>query len=319
MGFRKVYVFPGQGSHSLGMGAGIPKHILDDLYEQTERELGEGLTRFLFYLISPAAALVEGEERQELQKRLNQNVQLTTFITSCGLYLKDQEETNTVPDFVAGPSLGLFGALFAAKVSPYSQLVKIVKFRQSSMNDSSLLFNGGMTAVFGGKSIREDFLKKTSVKIANFNTPTQTILTGLKEELPLVELRLKRKGFRIVPLKEVVVANHHPDYMVLASLVLDYILNLSDTVINTPEIPLVLDTTGKLESDPHKIRRAIAKQPISQTHWRWVIEFFIKQKILKSSVVEVGPGKKLTKMLDDFPGFLKLEEKTEKVPALNSR
>ncbi len=316
---KKVCIFPGQNSHSFGMGSGIPKNILEDLYRWTAEALGDNLTSFLFYLISADAAKVQGEEKQKLQKELNQNVQLTTFITSCGLYLKDQEETGIVPDYVAGPSLGLFAALFAAKVSPYSQLVKIVKIRQSSMNDASILFNGGMTAVLGEKTIKEGFLKRTNVKIANFNTPVQTILTGLKEQLPVVELRLKRRGFKIVPLEEVIVANHHPDYMILASVALDYVLNLPDTIINTPEIPLILDTTGKPENDPHKIRRAIVKQPISQTHWRWVIEFFIKQKISKSSITEIGPGKKLTKMLNDFPDFLKLEETMEKIPVLDTK
>jgi [acyl-carrier-protein] S-malonyltransferase len=315
---KKVCIFPPQGSQSLGMGKDIPSHILKDLRKQTARGIGDDLASFIFSLISPSAALVPVEERQKLQKRLNQNVQLATFITSCGLYLKDQEETNIVPDYVAGPSLGLFGALFAAKVSPYSQLVKMVKFRQSSMNDAALLYNGGMTAVLGTREIGEEFFKKTNVRIANFNTPNQTVITGLKEELSVVELRLKAKGFEVIPLEEVLLANHHPDYMALASLVLGYIVNLPDTVINTPEIPLVLDATGKPESDPHKIRIAIVKQPTNQTHWRWVIEFFIKQKISKGSIVQVGPGKKLARMNDDFPGFLKLEERMEKL-AMNAR
>lgn len=306
---KKVVIFPGQNSQYLGMGADIPADILEYLFEQTKQALGEDLSSYLFFLISPQAIALQEEEKIKHQIRLNQNCQLTTFITSCGLYLKHQEEVS-VPDFVSGHSLGMYAALFAAKVAPFSQLVKIVKYRQSSMNDAALLFNGGMSAVIGdaGK-ISEKVFKKTNVKIGNFNTPNQTVITGLKEELEIVGLRLKKKGFKVVPLRSVLLANHHSEYMELAKINLEYIFGLPDIVAKTPEINLVLDTTGKTESDPHKIRAAMIKQPVSQIHWRSVMEFFIKQKILKESIVEIGPGRVLTKMKEDFPGFERLRQK----------
>jgi len=304
---KKAVVFPGQGSQFLGMAADIPAEILNDLRSQTEQALGEDLTSFLFYLISKDAADVQGEEKQKFQKRLSQNAQLTTFITSWGMYLRDKHAIG-VPDYVSGHSLGLYTALCAADVATFSELIKIIKFRQSSMNDASLLFDGGMMAVKGDvRKIKERFFRKTKVKIANLNTPSQGIITGLKNELSIVEPRLKSKGFKVIPLK-VAGPYHHPEYMSLASRTLDYILSLPDTAIRSPKIPLILDTTGIEEGDPHRIRRALVNQVVDRVRWADVIGFFIRQNIPKEYIIEKGPNGVLTKMLDDFPGLKSVDE-----------
>lgn len=176
----KVYVFPGQGAQVKGMGK--------DLFEEFTSYIIEA-NEVLGYSVQDLC--LNDEEKLGITKY----TQPALYIVNALSYYKRIQETNEVPDYVLGHSLGEYNALLAADVFDFKTGLQLVKKRGELMHQA---MNGGMAAVLGlGKSDIEDILKDyelTRLDVANYNTPSQFVLSGSMEDIKDAQSIFEGKG-----------------------------------------------------------------------------------------------------------------------------
>lgn len=166
----KTFMFPGQGSQAKGMGG----TLFDEFQELTEKA-----DRILGYSIKE---LCLEDPRKELNK--TQFTQPALYVVNAFSYLKKTRETGQKPDYVVGHSLGEFNALLAAECFDFEAGLEIVKKRGELMTEAT---GGGMAAILNAsKEEIESILEKnglSNIDLANFNTPSQIVISGLKDEI----------------------------------------------------------------------------------------------------------------------------------------
>ena len=301
---KTAVIFPGQGLQALGMGKHFSKEVWSYLFEATKKVLGEDLAEYLFYLMSAKSLEADGIAREKLQKEINKYSQLTTLIVSWGEWIVFCEKPSfQMPDFVAGHSLGEFTALTVAGVITFPEALEIVYARNSLMVIASNLFRGGMIAVISAKGeIKrneiENCFSGTGVRVANFNHPQQVVVSGLKNELLQVDSLLRKNGYRTIWLP-VIGPFHHPIYMRLAMIGLEYILNLSHIKIRKTQILIFSNASGCLfPNNTESIKSLMIQQVASPVRWEDIIWRLAQEKV--AEIKEVGPGQVLTNMLKHF-------------------
>lgn len=171
-------VFPGQGSQRKGMGGTLFDEF-EELTAKADEILGYSIKEMC--LRDPNRRLSE-----------TQYTQPALYTVNALSYLKKVKETRKTPDYVAGHSLGEYNALFASGVFNFEDGLKIVKKRGELMGRAT---GGGMAAVIGlNEGQIEDILKRNnlqSIDIANYNTPSQIVISGKKLILIVQDLFLK--------------------------------------------------------------------------------------------------------------------------------
>lgn len=169
-----TYIFPGQGSQSIGMGG-----TLFDEY----KELTDEADDILGYSIKE---LCMEDPHSNLGQ--TQFTQPALYIVNGLSYLRKIRETGKKPDYVAGHSLGEYNALFAAGAFSFGEGLKLVKKRGELMSHAT---GGGMAAVIGLNEAQiTDALEQNnlqSIDIANYNSPTQIVISGLKTDIDCVK------------------------------------------------------------------------------------------------------------------------------------
>ncbi len=177
----QVFVFPGQGSQKLGMGAELFSEF-KDLVAEADSILGYSLEELC----------VEGPIERLSQTQFTQPA---LFAVNAMTYLKHVEETGNQPVFTAGHSLGEYNALYAAGVFDFSTGLKLVQKRGEIM---SKVEGGGMAAVLAMDPDRIKAVLKesgfTSIDVANLNSPKQTVLSGMKDDIVAAEQAFKDAG-----------------------------------------------------------------------------------------------------------------------------
>ena len=183
----KVYLFPGQGSQSRGMGG--------DLFDRF-RELTAKADAILGYSIRE---LCLDDPRSELGS--TQFTQPALYVVNALSYLRKIEDTGQTPDFLAGHSLGEFNALLAAGCFDFETGLKLVQRRGELMGQVS---SGGMAAIMN--SSRDEIEAKLkangldNVYLANYNTPSQIVISGAIDEIAAAEPILMQGKVRYYPL-----------------------------------------------------------------------------------------------------------------------
>jgi len=166
----KTHMFPGQGSQSKGMGG----TLFDEFKELTHKA-----DKILGYSIKE---LCLEDPRRELNQ--TQFTQPALYVVNALSYFKKVEESGQKPDFVVGHSLGEFSALLAAECIDFEAGLKLVKKRGELMSQAT---GGGMAAILNAtKEKIETILKEnglTNIDLANYNTPSQIVISGLKDEI----------------------------------------------------------------------------------------------------------------------------------------
>jgi len=169
-----TYIFPGQGSQSIGMGG-----TLFDEYKELTAEADD----ILGYSIKKLCL-----EDPESNLGQTQFTQPALYIVNALSYLRKIKETGKKPDYVAGHSLGEYNALFSAGAFAFGEGLKLVKKRGELMSHAT---SGGMAAVIGlNEEQIKDVLKQNnlqSIDIANYNSPTQIVISGLKTDIDFVK------------------------------------------------------------------------------------------------------------------------------------
>ncbi len=247
---KYALMFTGQGSQWVGMGQEIYNRNPEFRYifNKCEEILEIPLKKLCF----------EGPI-EELTKTAY--AQPAILSLSIGIFELFKEKVKEKPIFAFGHSLGEFTALYSAKVLSLEDVLKIVKKRGELMHKAGIKIPGKMAAIIDiDKKEIERIIERKGVKfcvIANYNSPSQIVISGKREEVEEVCAELKRlKKGKIIPLN-VSAAFHSPLMNIPAEEFSEYIENKK---FNTPKFPVIQNVTGKEEKDPYIIKENIKKQ-----------------------------------------------------------
>ncbi|MBX3625467.1 MAG: ACP S-malonyltransferase [Rhizobacter sp.] len=282
-----AFVFPGQGSQSVGMLNAWGDHVaVRDTLAEASEVLGEDV-----------AGIIQAGPKETLDLTTNTQPYMLTAGVAC--YRAWLAETGAQPAVVAGHSLGEYTALVAAGSLSLSQALPLVRFRAQAMQQAVPVGQGGMAAILGldAAQVIEGCAEVTAevgqpVEAANFNDPKQTVIAGTKAAVDRACEVLKAKGAkRALPLA--VSAPFHSSLMKPAGEQLKS--RLAGTALAVPQIPLVNNIDVAVQNDPAAIREALYRQSFGAVRWVETIQAIRARGI--SHIVECGPGKVLAGMV----------------------
>jgi len=285
-----AFLFPGQGSQSLGMLDSWGDHpaVAETLKEASDA-LGEDVARLIHE--GPKEALA-----------LTTNTQPVMLVAGVAAWRAWRAEGGALPSAVAGHSLGEYSALVASGVLTLAQAAPLVRFRAAAMQEAVPVGTGAMAAILGmdvekvkaGCAEAQVMFAAGSgevVEAVNFNDPAQTVIAGSKAAVEKACEVLKANGAkRALPLP--VSAPFHSSLMKPAAEKLRE--KLADTVFAVPQIPVVNNIDVAVESDVDRIRDALYRQAFGPVRWVECV-LAIKARGV-AHLVECGPGKVLAGM-----------------------
>lgn len=282
-----AFVFPGQGSQSVGMLDAWGDH---PAVAQTVAEASDALHQDIALLIKegPKEALA-----------LTTNTQPVMLVAGVATYRVWMAETGLTPSVVAGHSLGEYSALVAAGVLSLSQAAPLVRFRAQAMQDAVPVGVGAMAAILGLDAAKvvdgcaealatfgADSLEV--VEAVNFNDPLQTVIAGSKAAVDKACEILKANGAKRALLLAVS-APFHSSLMKPAAEALQE--KLAAMALSTPQIPIINNIDVAAEVDADCIRSALYRQSFGPVRWVECVRSIQARGV--SHVVECGPGKVL--------------------------
>jgi len=281
-----AYVFPGQGSQSVGMLVAKSSEVAAT-YEEASEALGYDMGE----LIS------SGPEEVLNQTEYTQPALLTV---SVALFRYAMNNNAEFPDVVLGHSLGEYAALVAAGAIRFEDAVKLVRRRGQYMQGAVPLGKGGMAAVLGlsddmMREICESVTRESKtglVEAANFNAPEQVVVAGDNETLQVLMERCRESGAKRSILLNVS-APFHCSLMKPAALKME--ARLREIEIIAPKIPVVQNVTADYETDPQSIRRNLVDQVCAPVRWTESIKLLWDNQV--ESFVECGPGRVLSGLI----------------------
>ena len=276
-----AFVFPGQGSQAVGMLNGFADNAV---VQETVAEASEALGFDLGKLIADGP-------KEELD--LTTNTQPVMLTSSVAFYRAWIAAGGTVPEVIAGHSLGEFSALVAAGVIPFKDAVKLVRFRAQAMQEAVPVGVGGMAAIIGLDSTAlkqacQEAAQDEVVEPANFNSPTQIVIAGHKTALARACEAAKAKGAKRALMLSVSAPFHSSLLKPASDRLAEY---MADLTFSVPQIPLINNVDVAILNDPQAIKDALVRQAASPVRWVETIEKMAGMGI--THIVECGPGKVL--------------------------
>ena len=281
-----AFVFPGQGSQSVGMLSAWGDHpAVRATLEEASAALGEDVAR-----------LIGEGPKEALDLTTNtQPVMLTAGIANYRAWLA---EGGAAPAIVAGHSLGEYTALVAAGSLTLMDALPLVRLRAQAMQDAVPVGTGGMAAILGldAATVREGCAKAAAesgevVEAVNFNDPKQTVIAGSKAGVEAGCAVLKAMGAkRALPLP--VSAPFHSSLMKPAAERLRERLATLD--LKAPQIPVLNNIDVATPTDPDAIRDALYRQAFGPVRWVELVTGLKARGV--THVIECGPGKVLAGM-----------------------
>lgn len=275
-----AFVFPGQGSQSVGMGKSLYETSTKakEIFETADEVLGRSISKMCF----------EGPE-EDLKQTIN--TQPAILVTSIAALEALKEKTNVEPECVAGHSLGEYGAYYAARVVDFATAMKLIDKRAREMNAAAETTKGAMTAVIGmSKEDILDTIEKIDgmVSVANYNSPAQIVITGEAEAVAKANEALKEAGAkRVIPLP--VSGGFHSMLMQEASVKFSEILD--DCEIKDAKIPVFTNVDAEPTTSAIRFKAKMTAQIYSSVMWTQTIEKMAADGV--DTIVEIGPGKVL--------------------------
>lgn len=271
-----IFVFPGQGAQSVGMGRELYETNVDAraVFDAVDTALGEKLSDTIFN--GPAEELT-----------LTANVQPAIMATSIAML---RAAGATIPEYVAGHSLGEYTALCAAGAISVGDAAKLLRVRGNAMQ-SAVPVGDGLTAVILGLNIDavREICAQTDCDVANDNSPGQVVISGLRETVEkTMELAKSRGAKRAMPL-----ALSVPVHCRVQSPAADAMRTALESVeFKKPIVPIILNKTCQPTTDIDEIKEALVYQMTHGVRWRESVLNMADLGI--TEMIEVGPGSVLT-------------------------
>jgi len=278
-----AFVFPGQGSQSVGMLDAWGDHpVVRQTLDEAAAALGLDVGRLI-------------REGPKEQLDLTTNTQPVMLVAGVACYRAWLAETQAAPDVVAGHSLGEYSALVAAGALSFAEALPLVRFRAQAMQEAVPVGTGAMAAILGleAGAVIEGCTQAarelgTIVQAANFNDPKQTVIAGTKAGVDKACELLKAAGAkRALPLA--VSAPFHSALMKPAAERLRE--RLATTPIDAPFIPVIDNIDVRSESEPAAIRDALYRQAFGAVRWVETVQAIRARGI--THIFECGPGRVL--------------------------
>ena len=282
-----VFLFPGQNSQYAGMGRDLAEKfpVARRTFDEADDALGFSISKLCF----------EGPEDQLKRTEFQQPAICAVSVAA----LRVLAEKGIVPTYVAGHSLGEYAANVAADSLSFVDAVRTVRQRGRFMQEAVPQGEGAMAAVLGLSSEEtaracDDAAAETQniVSAANFNSPEQTVISGVAPAVERAAELCKERGAKRVVMLQVSAPFHcalmQPAQDRLAEL-------LRALTFSVPRIPVAVNVEAALVTEPDKLRDALIRQVTGAVRWVDSIRLLIAQA--PSHFIEVGPGKVLSGLM----------------------
>ena len=298
----RAFLFPGQGSQAVGMGAALSEasRAARDTFAEVDEALGQNLFRLM-------------REGPEEELKLTENAQPAIMATSVAVFRAFTQEGGVdlaeAANFVAGHSLGEYSALCAAGSFDLATTAKLLKLRGQAMQRAVPVGVGAMAALLGAdlelaRKIAEAAAQGEVCTVANDNDPSQVVLSGHKSAIDrAIEMAKEMGAKRAVPLP-VSAPFHCPLMQPAAEAMQDA---LSYVVLDDPAVPVFANVTAQAETDPDTIRKLLVEQVTGMVRWRESVgnmadasvEEFVELggKVLGPMVKRIAPDAKITSVV----------------------
>jgi [acyl-carrier-protein] S-malonyltransferase len=298
----RAFLFPGQGSQAVGMGAGLAEasRAARDVFETVDEALGQNLFRLM-------------REGPEDELKLTENAQPAIMAHALAVFRaltkEGGVELERTAQFVAGHSLGEYSALCAAGSFDLPTTAKLLKLRGQAMQAAVPVGIGAMAALLGAgvalaRKIAEAAAQGEVCEVANDNDPGQVVLSGHAGAIERAIGMAKEMGAKRAVLLPVSAPFHCSLMQPAADAMADA---LSYEVLEAPTVPLYANVTAAPTSDPDMIRAQLVEQVTGMVRWRESIanmaeagvdEFVeLGGKVLGGMVKRIAPEAKVTSVV----------------------
>ena len=298
----RAFLFPGQGSQSVGMGAALAEasRAARDVFEAVDEALGQHLARLM-------------REGPEDELKLTENAQPAIMANALAVFTsltrEGSVELKKAASFVAGHSLGEYSALCAAGSFDLATTAKLLKLRGKAMQAAVPVGQGAMAALLGAdvelaRKIAEAAAQGEVCSVANDNDPSQVVISGHKDAIDRAIGLAREMGAKRAVLLPVSAPFHCPLMQPAAEAMRDA---LSYVVLDEPAVPVVANVTARPESDPDTIRGLLVDQVTGLVRWRESVaamgeagvEVFVELggKVLGPMVKRIAPDARVTSVV----------------------
>jgi [acyl-carrier-protein] S-malonyltransferase len=281
-----AFVFPGQGSQSIGMLGELAGEYPS--VRQTFEEASDALGLDLWNLVS------EGPESDLNQ---TQNTQPALLAAGVSVWRVWEQQGIASPVIMAGHSLGEYSALVSAGAIEFADGIRLVAERGRLMQEAVPEGTGAMAAILGLENqavidVCAASAAEQVVEAVNFNSPGQVVIAGHKEAVARAVEAAKAAGARRAVELPVSVPSHCDLMRPAAEKLAEELKNIP---VTAPAIPVLHNVSVSAESDPDMIRKRLVEQLYSPVRWVETIRAMKQEGI--GHIVEAGPGKVLTGLM----------------------
>ena len=277
---KLAFVFPGQGSQSVGMLSSFDDPAVGQILDRASAALGQDI-----------GSLIANGPAEDLS--LTVNTQPAMLVAGYATYAAWRSAGGAPPALVAGHSLGEYTALTAAEALTLEDAVRLVRFRASAMQEAVPVGEGAMAAIIGLSD--EDASRACAtaaegqvVEPVNFNAPSQVVIAGHKAAVERACAAARQLGAKRALVLPVSAPFHSSLLQPAADRLRAY---LAKVEIKTPAIPLVNNVDVAIETEPARIADALARQAAGPVRWVEIVRLLASQGV--THVVECGPGRVL--------------------------
>ncbi len=277
-----AFVFPGQGSQSMGMLSDLAADhpVVNETFTQASAVLGYDLWR----------VVQEGPLEKLNQTATTQPAMLAAGVATWRVW---QSQSDKMPVVMAGHSLGEYSALVCAGVIAFEDAIQLVAARGQLMQQAVPAGEGAMAAILGLAdeaviAVCEQAAESEVVSAVNFNSPGQVVIAGHKNAVERATELAKQAGAKRALLLPVSVPSH---CSLMVSAAEQLRLRMADMTFSEPSLPVINNVDVKAEDDPQAIRDALARQLYMPVRWVESVNAMAEQGV--DRLVECGPGKVL--------------------------